>query len=157
MPNLHIIVGGPNTRKSSMLRSLTGVSGGRNANQNMAVALLNGQVITVFCTTSALQESLNPMLPNAFINYVNQMNPIPTNVAITLRANQRGAYPGFFNYLQAFQQANWPIVNIALLGAAANATNPLPVAVNGVAQVPNSQNSPTNQTAAQVRTVWGWV
>lgn len=162
MPRLHIIIGDADTRKSSLMRCLTGVSGGRSANQNMDIALTNGTIIRVHCTTSALQESLNPRTPAQFIAEVQGMSPAPTDIAITLRVRARGSartggpYPNATTYLSAFSQVNWPVANVALLGSAACALQPLAAGPN-IAVVPNSPYRPTNETAAQVRQVWGWL
>lgn len=79
MPRLHIIIGDANTRKSSLLRCLTGVQGGRSTNQNMDVALTNGAVINVHCLGAALQESQSSMAPDKFIQYVGRLTPMPNH------------------------------------------------------------------------------
>ncbi len=154
MPNLHIVVGDANTRKSSLLRCLTGVGSG-NATRYIQVAEASGNVLTVFCMLSALQESYKPMTPAAFVRFVRQLSPQATDVAVTLRANARGTYPGLAAYLQAFSQAGWPVRNAAFLGPGAYALRTSVAGANSVA-VTRSPNQPTNQTAQQVRKAWGW-
>lgn len=53
MPNLHIIIGDTNTRKSSLLRCLTGIGSG-NSKKYMDVKEASGRVITVYCRTTRL-------------------------------------------------------------------------------------------------------
>jgi len=96
------------------------------------------------------------MTPNEFIAYVNALNPIPTDVAITLRVNANGSYPAVAPYLAAFAAVGWPCSNIALLGTAANALGGLPPSAR-TARIPNSPQRPTNETAQTVRSTWGWV
>lgn len=153
MPRLYIIVGSANTRKSSLLRCLTGVCGGRNANQLIDVELNSGQLINIHCRTSALQESLDPKDPVEFVKEINQMPLVPSDIALTLRVNATRRYPTAMNYLAHFANVGWPVVGLALLGQAACA---LTLAGVPTARVPNSEICPTNSTAASVRRVWGW-
>ena len=154
MPRLHVIVGDANTRKSSLLRCLTGVVGGRSANQLMDVLLSSGSIVQVFCTTSALQESLDPKQPQRFIADVLAMKPVPTDVAITLRLKNRASYPAATAYFAAFASAGWSVSSVALLGSASS--TPVPVGARAVS-IPASMTQPTNESAASVRKVWGWV
>lgn len=154
MPNLHIIIGDANTRKSSLLRCLSGVGSG-NASRYIQVAEASGSVITVFCMLSALQENYKPKLPAEFVAYIKALNPKPTDVAITLRVSATGHCPSFGAYLQAFANACWPVANVALLGASACAQH-ASIAAGNVSSVPQSMNQPTNLTASQVRKVWQW-
>lgn len=154
MPRLHVIVGDANTRKSSLLRCLTGVTGGRSANQLMDVLLSSGSSIRVFCTTSALQESLDPKQPQKFIDDVLAMTPVPTDVAITLRLKGRGSYPAATAYLAAFVSAGWGVSSVALLGSATS--TPTPAGAH-VVSIPTSMMQPTNESATSTRKVWGWV
>ena len=154
MPNLHIIIGDSNTRKSSLLRCLTGVGSG-NATRHLHLAEASGNTIQLYCILSALQENYKPLLPSEFIKFVKNLRPQPTDVALTLRVNQRGPYPGFQAYLQAFSVAGWPVVNVALLGSSA-CTQRQQISALNVSAVPTSPHQPTNLTASQVRAAWRW-
>lgn len=155
MPNLHIIIGDANTRKSSLIRCLTGV-GSRDALLDVKEA--SGNDIKVYCMHSALQEK--PIAPLDFIATVSALSTQPTDVAFTLRVNgltkQKTYYPPFSDYLAAFSKVNWPVVNVALLDA--NACRIPMGSFRGVrvCSEPNSKNQPTNQTASLVRAVWQW-
>jgi hypothetical protein len=153
MPNLHVIIGDSNTRKSSLLRCLTGVGGGA-AKKRLDVALVNGNTITVYCILSALQEGYKPKTPNDFIAYIRTLKPRPTDIAITLRVKAVGIYPDALAYLQAFSRAHWPVANIALLGSSACTLPGMPA--NAIL-VPNSDSRPTNETSSLVRRGWGWI
>jgi hypothetical protein len=123
----------------------------------MDILLSNGNTIRVHCIASALQESLNPRSPQQFIQEVLAMNPVPIDITITVRLNARAQYPQAAAYLQAFAaQAGWQVASVALLAVPANHRLPIPPAAN-IANVPNSQNQPTNQSADAVRHAWGWV
>lgn len=104
MPNLHIIIGDANTRKSSLLRCLTGVGGG-NASRYMDVAQTSGKVMQVYCVLSALQENYKPLLPTEFIEHVNALPRQPTDIAFTLRVSARRGYPDCLAYMNAFKAA----------------------------------------------------
>ncbi len=154
MPNLHIIIGDSNTRKSSLLRCLTGVGSG-NANRYIDVAEASGSKIQVYCILSALQENYKPRFPTEFINLIKSLRPKPTDIAFTLRVNPRGSYPDFNAYLQAFTATGWPVLNVALLGSSACAQRSR-ISAQAVSSVPLSPQQPTNLTASQVRVAWQW-
>lgn len=154
MPNLHIVIGDANARKSSLVRCLSGVGSGR-ATRYMDIADASGAVTTVYCMLSALQENYRPQTPAEFIAFVKALRPHPTDVLLTLRASSRGRYPGALTYISAFRAARWPIVNVALLGSAA-AAHASAFSVSKVCSVPASPGRPTNESAAQVRRAWGW-
>ncbi len=154
MPNLHIIIGESNTRKSSLVRCLTGVGGG-NAEKRLDIKLVSGKKINVFCILSALQESYKPKTPQEFINYINALNPIPSDIVFTLRVNAVGGYPDANSYISAFTAVHWNISSIALLGAAACALSGIPTTTN-IERILSSPTQPTNETASFVRNKWGW-
>lgn len=154
MPNLHIIIGDSNTRKSSLLRCLTGVGSG-NATRYIDVTETSGSTIQVYCILSALQENYKPQLPAQFIKIIKSLRPKPTDVAFTLRVSPRGSYPGFNAYLQAFTAAGWPVLNVALLGSSA-CIQGSQISAQAVISVPLSPQQPTNLTASQVRAAWQW-
>lgn len=155
MPNLHIIIGDSNTRKSSLLRCLTGIGSG-NSTRYLDITEASGKTIQAYCILSALQENYKPLHPAEFILYVKGLVPQPTDVAFTLRVSPRGAYPGFAAYLQAFAATGWPVLNVALLGASA-CQQVQPVSVSSITSVSASPQQPTNLTASKVRVAWGWV
>lgn len=154
MPNLHIIIGESNTRKSSLVRCLTGVGGG-NAQKRLDIELMSGNRINVYCILSALQENYKPKTPQEFIDYINALDPIPSDVIFTLRVNSAGIYPNASSYISAFTAVHWNISSIALLGSAACAISGLPSTAN-IESVLSSPTQPTNETASFVRKKWGW-
>lgn len=166
MPSLHIIIGDANTRKSSLLKCLTGF-GGRKRNMDVSLAN-NGGIIAVHCRKlTALQEDHIP--ESAFIQYINALNPIPAHIAVILRVGKVGGRvpcPSALAYIQAFITARWQVQNIALLDSSACTLHSallniflahpaLPVPI--ISQVSNSSNLPTNEFAQQVRQDWGWL
>ena len=153
MPNLHIVIGDANTKKSSLLRCLTGLA---KSPIFRDVKLVNGAIIHVYCVSSALQENFRPMTPTDFVQHVNSLNPSPTDIAITLRTNGRGNYPSAQAYLTAFANANYTIANVAILGQSTAGLLQFANSVN-VVVVQNSQIIPANEVAAPVRSVWGWI
>lgn len=155
MPNLHIIIGDSNTRKSSLLRCLTGLGGG-NSKRFLQVMEASGNVITVYCMVAALQEDYKPMSPEDFIAHINSLTPRPNDIAFTLRVSAQGAFPSFGAYFQAFSQVGWPVMSVALLGQSACAQQSS-IQCRKIWSAPKSPSQPTNQTAADVRNAWQWV
>jgi hypothetical protein len=155
MPNLHIIIGDSNTRKSSLLRCMTGVGGG-SGTRYMDLTETSGDTIRVYCILSALQENYKPLFPAEFVKHVKSLPTKPTDVAFTLRVSPRGLFPGFNEYLQAFTRAGWPVVNVALLGPSAFTQRGQIRATQSVISVPLSPEQPTNLTATKVRAAWRW-
>lgn len=154
MPNLHIIIGDPNTRKSSSLRCLIGMA--RYGDYDVAQA--SGPPIRVYCQLKALQEE--PILPADFIANIHNRQPKPPlDIAISLRVTAVGNYPGFDVYLKAFSGAGWLLVNVALLGpAACGQQTSITASYPGtrICAIPLSPTQPTNQTAGGVRNTWLW-
>ncbi|WP_417361270.1 hypothetical protein [Gallaecimonas pentaromativorans] len=141
-------------RKSSLVRCLTGVGGG-NAQKRLDIKLMSGREINVYCILSALQENYKPKTPQEFIDYINALKPIPSDVIFTLRANSAGSYPNASSYISAFTAVHWNISSIALLGSVACSISGLPSTAN-IESVLSSSTQPTNETASFVRKKWGW-
>jgi hypothetical protein len=182
MPNIHVIIGDANTRKSSLLRCLTGFGGNPNK-RDMEVSLANngraplsipdgddvsleftpaekGEYVVVHCKQLAGLQEMNCQTPENFIIYINSLNPIPTDVAVILRVHgtkrESVITPEAMKYIQAFnKEVNWNVKNVALLGDVACALQGFPSTATAV-RVPFSQDLPTNLFAFGVRAKWGW-
>jgi hypothetical protein len=147
MPNIFIIIGEDNTRKSSTIRALTGASK-RNVYQ---VATIN-QHIQIFVQISALQEQGKS--PQQFMNEITQMSC--PNVLLSLRINAVGRQPNSLTYIQNFLGANWCIREIVVLG-----TNQLPYNLPNnlptINYIPNARNMTNNEIASKIRQWWQWL
>jgi hypothetical protein len=145
--NTYLLIGGANTRKSTLLRCLTGCF-----NRSVRdIELLRGGSVRLYARASALQESRTEAA--AFIEEAQRSRC--TDVALVLwpEANQLDTqrYPGAPEYIAAFQAAGWQIAKVAMLGA-----HPLALKMPGVARFPNVLNQPINASAQLIRTHFGW-
>jgi len=159
MPNLHVIIGDPDTRKSSLTRCLVGVGRvNHGSGTRWDVALVRGAPIKLFCKVASLQEGQHAMGSTAFIRFVKDLRPVPDEILISLRVSG-GRFPDAVDYLSAFNAASWPVRSVALMDTSAIGLAPLRALAAGarVARVPGSSIVPTNASAALVRKVWGWV
>ncbi|MCX9114832.1 hypothetical protein OKS80_18195 [Aeromonas veronii] len=141
----YVIIGGPNTRKSSVTRSLTGCFNRSVRN----ILLQNGTQIQIYARVSSLQES--ETTAQDFIAEVNKTQCQSVVFCLWPTSNPCNpiAYPDATAYLAAFNTAGWNIVNVAVLGnTPAIYPNQMPFL--------NSQTNPINQTAQAVRVHFGW-
>lgn len=142
----YVIIGGPNTRKSSVTRSLTGCF-----NRNVRnILLLNGTQIQIYARVSSLQES--ETTANDFIAEVNQQQCQSVIFCLWTTPNPSNptAYPDATAYLSSFNAAGWNIIRVAVFGNA-------PTSYPNQALFPNSQTDPINLTAQAVRLHFGWL
>ncbi|HCH5095915.1 hypothetical protein NDJ85_22635 [Vibrio parahaemolyticus] len=156
MKKLHIVIGDSDTRKSSLIRALTGAGQGQSR-KDLEVEKANGTISTIHVMQSALQENYKPQLPQQYINFVNQhsTDEFLFSLRVTNVVANGVTYPDAIDYIHQFKQAGFSIASVALLGHSANKLN-LSQCGN-VVQQPQSHGTPTNKTASQVRQTWGWV
>ena len=152
MPNIFIIIGDQNTRKSSTIRALTGV--GRE--REIAVATLT-QTISVFAKVSSLQEA--DILPQDFITSVQGHNY--DNILVSLRiaeiVGRNGTrYPIGQTYIQEFVNVGWNIAEVVVLGNNI-LPYPLPAVAPALNSIANSTNIPVNQISTTIKNWWNWI
>lgn len=141
----YVIIGEPNTRKSSVMRSLTGCF-----NRSIRdIRLLSGQQIQIYARVSSVQESKTTI--QDFINEVRLTQCGHVMLCLWADANpyNRASFPDALAYLSAFHAAGWNIVKVAVLGNA-QAIYPNQAVFRG------SQLDPINVTAHAVRLHFGW-
>jgi len=143
----YLLIGGPHTRKSTLLRCLTGCF-----NRSVRdIELLRGGAVRLYARVSALQESRTE--PSQFIDEVQRSRC--THVALSLLPESNPLdplrYPDAERYIEAFQSAGWQIEKVAVLGA-----HPVQPKIPGVARISNVLTQPVNATAQQVRSHFGW-
>lgn len=150
MPNVYVLLGDGNTRKSSTARALTGVP----QRKSVSVATTGGN-IEVFVQIKSLQEA--HISPQDFIQEAN--NAAYSNVLVPLWISNFPGPPSFphgAHYIQDFLNANWHIQAVVALGV-----GQLPQQLPAPAPIPQflsqSMFTPVNQTSAAVRGWWGWV
>ncbi|ENM3735984.1 hypothetical protein [Vibrio cholerae] len=156
MKKLHVVIGDSGTRKSSLIRCLSG-AGSADPSKILDIEYQNGRIAKVHVILSALQESYKPQLPSDVVEYVSNhpadefLLPLRVNSVSTKGKN----YPVANTYLNAFVQAGLQIESVALLGVSAQQVT-IPVQCK-IAKEPKSQIIPTNKIASTVRNIWNWV
>lgn len=143
----YVIVGDANTRKSSVLRSLTGCFN----RSNRDVILAGGNVLQIYARVSSLQESKTE--PQDFINEVLATGQSSVIFCLWPHANPKdpALYPNAHSYISAFTQAGWRFQASAVLGASTfQPATPRPAYFSGV------PSQPINLAAQAVRQHFGW-
>ena len=151
MPNVYVILGDSNTRKSSTMRALTGV---RRQSDSWEIANGAGGVDIFYIRTMSLQEA--GITPQVFVETINRL--VISNVFISLRINPSTKafriYPAGADYLHAFKRANWNVKPLFVLDRLA-----LPSGLPTVIQarlISNSHARPANIIASIIRGLWNW-
>lgn len=144
----YVLIGNPQTRKSSLIRCLTGCysRGVRD------IALQRGDAIRVYARISALQESRTQAAD--FIAEVQRSRCRQVLFSLWPEANTQDTqrWPDAASYLQALKTAGWTFRKTAVLGA-----YPLKLDQAGeVAQFPNVLTQPINASAQLIRNHFGW-
>jgi hypothetical protein len=145
--NAYLLIGGANTRKSTLLRCLTGCF-----NRSVRdIELLRGGSVRLYARVAALQASRTE--PAEFIAEVAATRCNAVALVLWPEANPLDAkrYPGAQGYVDALQAAGWKIVKVAAVGA-----HPLALKLPGLARFPNVLHQPINSSAQLIRTHFGW-
>jgi hypothetical protein len=149
---IYTITGAPNTRKSSVIRALTGV---RNT-ATFDVQFVSGIIKTHVMVTSANEIRYarfpNGISPEQLIDIINNLPSDVKAVIIALRSSRpvNGILADV--YIERLHQAGFQIMPVVMF----NDLIPLPRGVQGITL--NSNNTiPSNLTAAEIRKIWGTV
>jgi len=152
MPDLYIIMGDRNVRKSSTIRALTGAY-----NKGVyKIAIKSGQVIDVFVQISSLQES--KISPEDFIKEVNSEKY--KHVLLSLWISPGNEQKSGLDYINEFiKEKEWSIKEIVVLGMNESEKNNLGLPTNVPTPnfIQNSGSLPANQIASQIRNWWCWL
>lgn len=151
MPNVYVILGDSNTRKSSTMRALTGV---RQQSDSWEITNGAGAVDFFYIRTMSLQEA--GITPQVFVKTINRL--VISNFFISLRINPSKRafkiYPAGADYLDAFKRANWNIKPLFVLGNPALPPG-LPTGIRAHL-ISNSRALPANEIASRIRGLWNW-
>ncbi|MCA6215610.1 hypothetical protein KGA65_03535 [Ideonella sp. B7] len=147
MVEAHVLIGNTNTRKSTLLRCLSGCF-----NRSVRdMETVQGQKFKLYARASALQESRTTVA--AFQEEVARSRC--QHVLFSLwpgpHPNDPEAWPDALTYLAALRQAGWAIRHAAVLGA-----QPLRPQADAVLTLPSVLDQPINTSAAQLRQHLGW-
>lgn len=144
----YVIIGNANTRKSSVLRSLTGCFN----RSNRDIQLLSKINLRIYARVSSLQES--KIEPKDFIKEVVATGQSSVVFCLWPHANayDPARYPAADVYIAEFAKAGWVFQASAVLGASTFApATPRP------AHFPNAPSQPINVAAQAVRLHFGWL
>ena len=145
--NAYLIIGEPNTRKSSLLRSLTGCF---NRNDR-DIQLVNGTLINIYARVSSLQES--KITPKDFIKEVHARGC--ANVIFCLLPDPNPLfpilYPDAHMYISTFEEAGWSFVKTAIVGI-----HDISPDLPHVARFPRAASLPINVLAKNIRAHFDW-
>lgn len=167
MVEVYAVVGESESRKSAVIRCLTGVygqtrnwavawatnPGGPTVPQKMVCSVPDGKKITTPTTTyvqiRAPQE--------ARISVKDMANAVSScgdeYLVIALRKRPAKGYPSAEDYLQHFASLNWTLHPYIELGAIHKSAPPIR-ACSQAAHYPNSKATPANLLANSVRSHW---
>ena len=146
--DLYLIVGNPNTRKASVVRSLTGCF---NRSVRDIQPLGGKAALRLYARVGTLQDS--KASPADFIAEAARMrcNAVLCCLAPSANPDHPDRLPDAPAYLAAFKAAGWRIGSIAVLGQ-----NGGGVRSPHLLQFPQAPIAPINQTARAVRAHFGW-
>lgn len=146
----YVLIGSPRTRKSTLLRCLTGCYS-RNLRD---IELASGAAVRLYARVSALQDTRTT--PEDFLAEVARQRC--THVAFILAPHAHPLdpqrLPGAQDYLDTLERAGWRIDKVAVLGA--DPIKPRLASRAAVARFPTVLTQPVNSTAAQLRQHFGW-
>lgn len=143
----YVIIGDANTRKSSVLRSLTGCFN----RSNRDIQLLSGSNLQIYARVSSLQESKTE--PNDFIREAVATGQSSVVFCLWPHANpdDPSLYPAANVYIAEFVKFGWLFQASAVLGSSNFApATPRP------AHFPSVPSQPINVAAQAVRLHFGW-
>lgn len=147
-----VLIGGENSRKSSVCRALTGVS----TRSIREVETQGGKQLRMYICPNALQEY--PTSPQDFVEEVVESGVRSTLFCLWPHADLDAPhdYPRAQNYLEQLIDLGWNIERIADLGQA-NLSLDGRLPSNRIMTFPESHIQPANATAAAVRAFFDWV
>ena len=157
MPNLFILLGNQNTRKSSTIRALTGIY----RESYYLVETYPGQIM-VYAKSSSLQESR--VQPQDFIVKMTKAKYDSALIALWIHdhhyTNPATGLTEYFpigsDYIAAFINANLIIQELVVLGASQLAT-PLPKNCPSPHFVAGSATLAANEISCTIRHWWNWM
>ncbi len=145
----YIVIGNPNTRKSSLVRSLTGCF-----NRSIRDILPVGEkaALRVYARVGCVQDTKTT--PDEFIAEVAKArcNAVLCCLSPSAHPNHRSLYPDAQAYLARFKTEGWRVRAIAVVGQ-----NGGGVRSPNLRQFPQATTTPINVTAQAVRAHFGWV
>jgi len=145
----YFVIGNQNTRKSSVVRSLTGCF---NRNVRDILPATGGPALQLYARVGSLQESKTTAEDFVLEVARKRCNAVLCGLWPSANPLEPLAYPDAQAYLAHFRAAGWVIQRIAVLGQ-----NGGGVRSPRLRQFPQAPTDPINRTAQQVRQHFGWL
>jgi hypothetical protein len=144
----YIVIGNPNTRKASVVRSLTGCF---NRSVRDIQPASGAAPMRVYVRVGSLQQSQKTA--DEFLAEAERSRCTTVLFCLLPSAdpNEPGRYPDAQAYIAGFRAAGWRIRAIAVLGQNAGG-----VRSPNLRQFPQASTAPINATARAVRLHFGW-
>jgi hypothetical protein len=146
--DLYLVIGNPNTRKASLVRSLTGCF-----NRSVRDILIQGTKAPVrfYARIGTLQETRT-----SFEDFVAEVERTRCRAVIccllpTVADNRAMNRPDAQAYVAGFKAVGWHIKAVAVLGQDGGG-----VRASNLRQYPQAPTAPINVTAREVRAQFGW-
>jgi hypothetical protein len=144
----YIVIGNSNTRKASVVRSLTGCF-----NRSIRDILIQGQKVPVriYARVGSLQETRTR--PDEFVAEVEKRRCAAVLLCLSPSAHPHdpSLYPEAKEYVSQFKAVGWQLHSIAVFGQ-----NSGGVIFGNLRQFPQAGTAPINVTAHAVRKFFGW-
>lgn len=144
----YVVIGNPNTRKSSLVRSLTG-----SFNRSIRDILPLGakSAVRIYARVGSLQDTKTR--PDDFLAEVERTrcSAVLCCLLPSEHPNFPALYPDAQTYLARFRAGGWRVRAIAVLGQ-----NGGDVRSPNLRQFPQAPTAPINVTAHAVRLHFGW-
>jgi hypothetical protein len=149
---LHIITGAPNTRKSSVIRALTGVRDSRAFDIQFEHGIVKTFVFLTSRNEIRYRNQPNAVSPEELVTFLNNLDSTIEAVIIPLRSTN--PVNGVFaeTYIDFLNNNGFEIGTVVMF----NTTVILPRNIEGELLISNSA-IPSNLTASRVRKIWGIV
>jgi hypothetical protein len=144
----YVVIGNPNTRKASLVRSLSGCF---NRSLRDIQPLGGKPLLRLYARVGALQDRQSG--PQDFVAEVARMrcDAVLCCLAPGAHPDHAERLPDAPGYLAVFEAAGWRVRAVAVLGQ-----NGGGVRSPNLRQFPQAPTAPINQTARAVRAHFGW-
>jgi hypothetical protein len=147
---LYIITGAPNTRKSSVIRVLTGVRDSRAFDIQFEHGIVKTFVFLTSRNEIRYRNQPNAVSPEELVTFLNNLDSTIEAVIIPLRSSN--PVNGIFaeTYIELLNNEGFLINTVVMFNTVVN----LPSNVDGELLISNN-TIPSNLTASRVRKIWG--
>ena len=152
---LFIITGAPNSRKSSVIRALTGIRDTNTFQIQFENVTEPNQTHVMVVSPNEIKSTVyeTGMNTKQLIEYLKNLNNDVTEVIFPLRSsNPNFDLPLASEYIQDLVNEGFEIAEVIMF----NNEITLPLGVQGIV-VDSNRNIPSNLTASKLRKIWGIV